>query len=98
MNEQKNKGKKSITSMAVLVTGFVVSPMNINTSIEKVNAATNTTVSNVQADSPVISLVNGDFENPIVTASTKYQLFNESQVPGWQTTATDYLIEIQKKD
>ncbi|WP_271014092.1 immunoglobulin-like domain-containing protein [Listeria seeligeri] len=96
---KKTKVKKSIrlTSMAVLVTGLVVSPVNINTSIEKVNAATNTTVSNVQADSPVISLVNGDFENPIVTASSKYQLFNESQVPGWQTTATDYLIEIQKK-
>ncbi|MBC1515390.1 immunoglobulin-like domain-containing protein [Listeria immobilis] len=97
---KKTKVKKSIrlTSMAVLVTGLVVSPVNINTSIEKVNAATNLTVSNVQADSPVISLENGDFETPLVMSSSNYQLFDAGIVPGWETTGSDNLIELQSNN
>ncbi|MBC1529867.1 DUF5011 domain-containing protein [Listeria booriae] len=42
----------------------------------------------------VISLQNGSFEQPAVPYGT-WQTFNQSQVPGWQTTASDGLIEIQ---
>ncbi|MBC2319651.1 immunoglobulin-like domain-containing protein [Listeria booriae] len=42
----------------------------------------------------VISLENGSFEQPAVTYGT-WDTFNQSEVPGWQTTASDGLIEIQ---
>ena len=38
-----------------------------------------------------VSLANGGFEQPTVTNS---QQLNQAQVPGWQTTATDHLIEL----
>ncbi|MBC1517309.1 hypothetical protein HCJ48_14395, partial [Listeria sp. FSL L7-1510] len=97
---KKTKVKKSIrvTSMAVLVTGLVISPVNINTSMEKVNAATNTVASNVQADYPVISLVNGDFEEPYLTeedlGADGYAQPDAADVPGWETTDTTGSIQM----
>ncbi|MBC1983261.1 immunoglobulin-like domain-containing protein [Listeria booriae] len=42
----------------------------------------------------VISLQNGSFEQPAVPYG-EWATFDQSQVPGWQTTASDGLIEIQ---
>ncbi|MBC2023993.1 immunoglobulin-like domain-containing protein [Listeria booriae] len=42
----------------------------------------------------VISLQNGSFEQPVIPYG-EWATFNQSQVPGWQTTASDGLIEIQ---
>ncbi|WP_415820377.1 immunoglobulin-like domain-containing protein, partial [Listeria booriae] len=42
----------------------------------------------------VISLQNGSFEQPAVVYGG-WNTFDQSQVPGWQTTASDGLIEIQ---
>ncbi len=39
-----------------------------------------------------VALTNGGFEQPAVPAAT-YRLTADSQVPGWNTTATDHLIE-----
>ncbi|MBC2159783.1 DUF5011 domain-containing protein [Listeria booriae] len=41
----------------------------------------------------VISLENGSFEQPVIPKG--FQNFDDSEVPGWKTTATDHLIEIQ---
>ncbi|EOD5371466.1 MucBP domain-containing protein [Enterococcus faecalis] len=41
-----------------------------------------------------INLVNGNFEEPIISDSS-YVQFTEDKVPGWRTTASDKLIEIQ---
>ncbi|MEV3936373.1 GEVED domain-containing protein [Glycomyces sp. NPDC049804] len=41
----------------------------------------------------VISLENGSFESPPITTGT-FQLFHESAVPGWSTTASDGQIEM----
>jgi hypothetical protein len=38
-------------------------------------------------------LVNGDFETPVVPRGT-FTLLNESQLPGWKTTAPDGLMEL----
>ncbi|MBC2243019.1 DUF5011 domain-containing protein [Listeria booriae] len=42
----------------------------------------------------VISLQNGSFEQPVIPYG-EWATFDQSQVPGWQTTASDGLIEIQ---
>lgn len=48
------------------------------------------------------SLINGSFEQPIITDARGYQLFPDASqtqpnsVPGWLTTATDHKIEIWK--
>ncbi|MBC1800082.1 immunoglobulin-like domain-containing protein [Listeria booriae] len=42
----------------------------------------------------VISMVNGGFEQPAFSGS--YSMFDASQVPGWNTTAQDNNIEIQR--
>lgn len=42
----------------------------------------------------VIALENGDFEEPHF--SEKYKLFNQADVPGWNTTASDGIIELQR--
>ena len=39
------------------------------------------------------NVINGSFEQPIVSNGT-WLLFNETSVPGWQTTATDNQIEL----
>ncbi len=39
------------------------------------------------------NIINESFENPVIPAST-YRLFNQNDVPGWLTTATDGQIEI----
>ncbi|MBC1210925.1 DUF5011 domain-containing protein [Listeria booriae] len=41
----------------------------------------------------VISLQNGSFEQPAIDKGSR--LLDDSTVPGWQTTATDHLIELQ---
>ncbi|MBC1371985.1 DUF5011 domain-containing protein [Listeria booriae] len=41
----------------------------------------------------VISLQNGSFEQPAIEKGSK--LLDDSTVPGWKTTATDHLIELQ---
>ncbi|MBC1552218.1 DUF5011 domain-containing protein [Listeria booriae] len=41
----------------------------------------------------VISLQNGSFEQPAIDTGSK--LLNDDAVPGWKTTATDHLIELQ---
>ncbi|EUJ31254.1 putative peptidoglycan linked protein [Listeria floridensis FSL S10-1187] len=42
----------------------------------------------------VVQLVNGDFEQPLLVGKTM-DFINASSVPGWNTTATDNMIEIQ---
>ncbi len=48
------------------------------------------------------SLINGSFEEPVLTGSAGWQLFPDASqqqansVPGWLTTATDHKIEIWK--
>jgi len=39
------------------------------------------------------SLINGDFEEPVIPAKS-YRQIKDAQVPGWTTTASDSLIEI----
>ncbi|MBC1233846.1 LPXTG cell wall anchor domain-containing protein [Listeria booriae] len=41
----------------------------------------------------VISLQNGSFEQPAIDKGSR--LLDDSTVPGWKTTATDHLIELQ---
>ncbi|MBC1553207.1 DUF5011 domain-containing protein [Listeria booriae] len=41
----------------------------------------------------VISLQNGSFEQPVIDKGSS--LLDDSAVPGWKTTATDHLIELQ---
>lgn len=50
------------------------------------------TITNPQ---PSGSFTNGGFESPVI-AGTTFQLVNETAVPGWDTDATDNLIEIWK--
>ncbi len=50
------------------------------------------TITNPQ---PAGAFTNGGFENPVI-AGTTFQLVNETSVPGWETDATDNLIEIWK--
>ena len=46
------------------------------------------------AASAQAGLVNGSFEQPVLPAGPNFQFINEASVPGWQTTATDNLIEL----
>jgi len=46
----------------------------------------------VQA-TPVTGLINGGFEAPAYSARS-YNIISEAQVPAWQTTASDGMIEI----
>ncbi|MBW4674636.1 MAG: PEP-CTERM sorting domain-containing protein [Desmonostoc geniculatum HA4340-LM1] len=41
------------------------------------------------------ALINGGFEDTIVSPSKTWDSINESLIPGWETTATDNKIEIQ---
>ncbi len=41
-----------------------------------------------------VNIVNGGFEQPVMTGN--FQNYNQSQVPGWRTTASDGLIEYWK--
>ncbi|WP_428628510.1 Ig-like domain-containing protein [Sphingopyxis sp.] len=50
------------------------------------------TVTNPQ---PAGAFTNGGFENPVIPGTT-FQLVNETTVPGWDTDATDNVIEIWK--
>ncbi|MBC1472891.1 immunoglobulin-like domain-containing protein [Listeria seeligeri] len=78
-----------------LVVGIIILPLNIGASTYQVNAVSTPKQAKVQA-SPVIALENGSFEIPAVSSSRTYEIFNSSQVPGWQTTDSENRIEIQK--
>jgi uncharacterized repeat protein (TIGR01451 family) len=41
-----------------------------------------------------VSLVNGDFEAPALPVDNSYKIMSQTLVPGWQTSATDKMIEI----
>ncbi|PZG37670.1 hypothetical protein C1910_10220 [Listeria ivanovii] len=88
---KKRKIKQGIrlTSMAFLVTGLVISPINLATTTSQATAATT-------SNAAIISLENGDFETPTVPSKRTYQLFSATSVPGWQTTDSSNKIEIQK--
>ncbi|EUJ31398.1 immunoglobulin-like domain-containing protein, partial [Listeria cornellensis] len=65
--------------------------------LQSVLGATNTTTSLQAQPEEVIKLVNGGFEEPDISGiSAKYAMFDASEVPGWETTASDNLIEIQR--
>ncbi|WP_159101530.1 immunoglobulin-like domain-containing protein, partial [Listeria riparia] len=90
--------KKSVkaASAMILISGLVTSSLPLwKITTEQVNAAS-TQTNRVQADSAVIALVNGDFENPVVTTKSHWKTFDANSVPGWRTTASDNLIEIQE--
>ncbi|WP_159458139.1 MULTISPECIES: immunoglobulin-like domain-containing protein [Listeria] len=88
---KKKKLKKSMlaVSSTIFLTNLIMIPISSG-----VKAVSNLPTTNLQASPAVISLVNGDFENPHFTAS--YKLYNQSSVPGWQTTASDGKIELQR--
>jgi len=46
--------------------------------------------------SGTVELINGSFEEPIVSTPIGYQYFSQDLVPGWRTTAADGIIEIWK--
>ncbi|EUJ42582.1 putative peptidoglycan linked protein, partial [Listeria riparia FSL S10-1204] len=92
MSEKRNAVTKcvSATATVLLISSIIISPMS-EAHIEKVKA-----VSTQEAQTQVIALVNGDFENPVVTAKSHWDVFDANSVPGWRTTASDNLIEIQE--
>ncbi|MBC2002158.1 DUF5011 domain-containing protein [Listeria booriae] len=90
--------KKSVktASAMILISGLVTSSLPFwKTTTEQVDAAT-TQMDHIQANSAVIALENGDFENPVVTTKSHWNTFNAKSVPGWNTTASDNLIEFQE--
>ncbi|MBA3924783.1 immunoglobulin-like domain-containing protein [Listeria rustica] len=80
----------SILSITTLVAGLIFSTeafSNIAVKEDRAAAAVNP---------DVITIVNGDMETPRVpTPAPHWKLFAQSAVPGWETTATDGLIEFQ---
>nr|WP_221771958.1 immunoglobulin-like domain-containing protein [Listeria booriae] len=80
----------------ILISGLVTSSLPFwKTTTAQVDAATMQT-DYIQASSAAIALENGDFENPVVTTKSHWNTFNAKSVPGWNTTASDNLIEIQE--
>ncbi|MBC1233428.1 immunoglobulin-like domain-containing protein [Listeria booriae] len=89
------KSVKTVSAM-ILISGLVTSSLPFwKTMTEQVDAATMPT-DHIQASSAAIALENGDFENPVVTTKSHWNTFNAKSVPGWKTTASDNLIEIQE--
>ncbi|MBC6315341.1 carbohydrate-binding protein [Listeria grandensis] len=74
--------------------GLVLSPVSLE-AFTPVNvlAQTNQVSKSLQTDSKVIVIENGDFENP--SFSGTHIIVNESQIPGWKTSSTDKMIELQ---
>lgn len=95
---KKTKVKKSIrlTSMAILVTGLVISPIKSNSPTAQVNKTPSPQTQNLQASTSTISLINGSFESPVVSSRRTYDIFAATSVPGWKTTDSSGKIEIQK--
>ncbi|MBC2284280.1 DUF5011 domain-containing protein, partial [Listeria booriae] len=96
--ESQANFKKSVkrVSAMILISGLVTSSLPFwKTTTAQVDAATMQT-DYIQASSAAIALENGDFENPVVTTKSHWNTFNAKSVPGWNTTASDNLIEIQE--
>ncbi|EUJ45557.1 immunoglobulin-like domain-containing protein [Listeria riparia] len=78
---------------SVVLTGNTSLPYNVLK--EPIAHAATTNVHGVpKPPIEVISLENGSFEQPAVKYGT-WETFDQSEVPGWKTTASDGLIEIQ---
>lgn len=93
----KMKRKKwfYISSSIFLLSSLIVTSVSVDS--QKVLAAKGKIVQEeLKADSnaEVIALENGDFENPIITSNT-WQYFTETEMEGWQTTASDGFMELQ---
>ncbi|MDZ8105196.1 MAG: PEP-CTERM sorting domain-containing protein [Nostoc sp. DedQUE12a] len=71
---------KNINKLAVAAVGSVAMSLGIVTNAQEAHAA---------------ALINGGFEDTIVSASKTWDSIDESLIPGWETTATDNKIEIQ---
>lgn len=89
---KKNIEKLKVIAIVALVFGMII-PFNLSSVVMHASAASITKEEQLEAG-PVIALENGDFEDPEVTSSKKWQLFDAAIVPGWETTATDNEIEI----
>ncbi|MBC2056125.1 hypothetical protein HCJ57_06390 [Listeria booriae] len=88
----KNNTKIKI-ALVTASAGLLLSSTGIGTSTPiNVLAQTNTVSS--QANSKVIALENGDFENP--KFNTNHIGLDQKAVPGWNTTASDGRIELQR--
>ncbi|MBG1265656.1 PEP-CTERM sorting domain-containing protein [Nostoc sp. WHI] len=73
---------KSISKLALATIGSVALSLGI--------------VGNAQ-EADATALINGGFEQPVVPSNLLWAPFDESLVPGWETTATDNQIEIQTR-
>ncbi|MBC1889124.1 hypothetical protein HCA63_12290 [Listeria booriae] len=88
----KNNTKIKI-ALVTASAGLLLSSTGIGTSTPiNVLAQTNTVSS--QANSKVIALENGNFENP--KFNTNHVGLDQKAVPGWNTTASDGRIELQR--
>ncbi|MBC1896378.1 hypothetical protein HCA68_01725 [Listeria booriae] len=88
----KNNTKIKI-ALVTASAGLLLSSTGIGTSTPiNVLAQTNTVSS--QANSKVIALENGNFENP--KFNTNHIGLDQKAVPGWNTTASDGRIELQR--
>ncbi|MBC2167062.1 hypothetical protein HCB26_10835 [Listeria booriae] len=87
------KKTKINIALVTVSAGLLLSSTGIGTSAPiNVLAQTNTVSS--QANSKVIALENGDFENPRI--SSNHSILEQQSVPGWNTTASDGKIELQR--
>ncbi|MBA3926271.1 immunoglobulin-like domain-containing protein [Listeria rustica] len=81
---------------STIISGVNV-PYNVLAQAEETTSTTlvGTTIS---SKTEVPALINGDFENPLVNPAAvhNFTTFNETEVPGWHTTASDHLIDILK--
>ncbi|WP_271000815.1 immunoglobulin-like domain-containing protein [Listeria seeligeri] len=90
--KENNKIVKSTAAIFLIL----MTTIPFNTSSFQANAVSTTKETKVQvAVAPAIALENGSFEEPVISSSRHYQIFNSSQVPGWQTTDSQNRIEFQ---
>ncbi|MEH2241464.1 PEP-CTERM sorting domain-containing protein [Nostoc sp.] len=73
---------KNISKLAVVTIGSVALSLGI--------------VGNAQ-EADATGLINGGFEQPVVSSNKSWDSIDASLVPGWKTTATDNKIEIQTR-
>ncbi|WP_423778846.1 isopeptide-forming domain-containing fimbrial protein [Bacillus thuringiensis] len=94
---------KSIQNKAT-VTGDGVPPQEPTTTVEVTTPETPTPPANACGQLGRVSLINGSFEEPInarpfpdpTAPDGVYSLFYSNEVPGWETTASDKLIQIER--
>ncbi len=93
---KKKKLKKSMlaVSSTIFLSNLVIIPVSSEVSAATSLQTSNVEAANVQASSSTISLVNGDFESPQFSATSK--IYAQGSVPGWSTTASDGKIELQR--